>query len=186
MKRLILIFLFTVNIYSQKVIVPVEEKGSYLTGNHNLKNYEFKDVNKVFEKFKGKWIYKDSIHQLNLDINTYYCETNQQDAVYIKMLFIKYSDTLINTLNYKDPKYSIIKGGFFQDTDNINTIFLLLSDIIGNSKRTILLCDNENVVNLAYLDSNQLKWNINKNRGSSFTKTAQLLPKNIVFTKLEN
>ena len=96
---IIIIFISSIS-FSQKVIIPVEEKANHLINNSNYENYEFRDTNNVFEKFKGKWFYNDSLNDIKIHINSYYDETNQQDAIYVNMLFIKGSDTLINTLDF--------------------------------------------------------------------------------------
>lgn len=185
MKFFVFIFFISLNIFSQKIIVPVEEKGNHLTNNFNIDNYEFRDVNNVFVKFIGKWIYKDSINQIKIDINTYYDETNQQDAIYINMLFIKSSDTLINTLN--EEKDGFISGGFFYNHKNINCVSVIFQDIIELKKKHVWTCGNISEVDLIYLKPNKLKWIIN-NRRSMFvlTKTAQQMPNNIEFTKIKN
>lgn len=186
MKYFIIIFFISSNIFSQKVIVPVEEKANHLTNNSNIRNYEFRDVNDVFEKFTGKWIYRDSINEIKIDVNTFYDEVNQQDAVYVKMLFIKSSDTIINTLNLKKPNFSFIKGGSFYKNSDFKTTIIYLQDIAGNLKRKILVCGTSNSLDLTYVEPNKLKWQIIQKRGQLRSKTTNLFPGLIEFTKLED
>lgn len=185
MKYFTILFLVSSTLFSQKVIIPVEEKENHLMDNPYLRNYEFRDVNNVFDKFKGKWIYNDNVSEIKIEVIPYYDEVNQQDAIYVNMLFTKSSDTIINTLKFNKPVFSFIKGGTFYSNSNLETTHVFIEDIIGDFKREKIVDGTTKIVQLIYTKDDKLEWMIVKERGFNNNETVKLLPKYIQFTKFE-
>lgn len=174
MKYLLFIILFSSRLLSQEIIMPVERKIELSYNNPNYENYVFKDINNVFEKFLGKWRFRDSLYDINLEIFKIFDKDNRQDAIYVNMRVIKGNDTLINTLPFTQENY--ITGGVFENKKNLNKTTVFFSEIT-----EIWSCGNACNVDLTY-NTNELIWDI-EDKKLRFNKTARLFPNHIKFNK---
>ncbi len=155
--------------------MPVERKMELSNANDsNYDNYVFKDRNNVFEKFLGKWFFKDSKYAINLEIYKQFDVENKQDGIYINLRLIKDNDTLINTLPFTKANY--IAGGFFENKKNLNTTSVFLSEI-----SSVWRCGAVSKVYLSRINDN-LIWEID-DKQLFFNATASLFPSTIKFTR---
>ena len=175
MKYILFAFFISLNIFSQEIIVPVESKTEYLYNNPNYRNYIFKDINNVFEKFLGKWKYETGDCDINIEIFKFYDKDNHQDAIYVNVKYIKGSQLVMDTSKFETQGY--IYGGTFENKNSINAVIVYFSEIsetwnCGHVSRVKLICEN----------ANSLTWKIDKDE-LLFNKTASLFPREIQFTK---
>ena len=174
MKYLAVIILLSCRLFSQEIIMPVERKIKLSYNNPNYENYVFKDINNVFEKFLGKWYFRDNLYNINLEIFKHFDKDNRQDAIYVNMRVIKGNDTLINTLPFVKENY--ITGGVFENENNLTKTTVFFSEI-----NETWICGHSCNVDLTYND-NELIWDIEEKK-LLFNKTARLFPNHIKFMR---
>ena len=174
MKYLLFIILLSPRLLSQEIVMPIERKIELSYNSSNYENYIFKDINNVFEKFLGKWLFKDSFYEINLKIFKYFDKDNRQDAIFVNMRVIKGNDTLINTLPFTKENY--ISGGVFENKKNLNKTTVFFSEIT-----EIWSCGNQCNVDLTY-NNNELMWDI-EDKKLRFNKTTRLFPNHLKLIK---
>lgn len=169
MRNFIFIVLLSSKLFSQEIIKPVENELEFLKDS-NHKEYIFKDVNNVFEKFLGKWAFKDDSFNIDLQVFKCYDEGNRRDGVLIDLRVIKDNDTLIKTLP------NLIAGGIFENKNDLNKILVCFSEI-SNVWQCGRVCD----VNITCIN-NTLVWEIDEKQ-LRFNNSAKLFPNKITFIR---
>ncbi len=170
MKYFALIILLSSNLFSQKIVIPVEKKFELSRTDKNYEEYVFKDINNVFEKFLGKWFFKDELYRINLEVFRQFDKDNRQDAILIELEVIKNNDTIISALP------NLITGGVFEEKNNLNKIIVFFSEISDTWQ-----CGKTSQVNLTF-DNDILIWEID-DRQLRYNKTVRLFPKIIKFKR---
>jgi hypothetical protein len=170
MKYFTFIILLSSNLFSQEIVMPVEKKIELSRTDKNYENYVFKDINNVFEKFLGRWFFKDESYKINLEVFRQFDKDNRQDAVLIELKVIKNNDTIISGLP------NLISGGVFEEKNNLNKIIVFFPEI-----RDCWQCGRTSQVNLTY-DNDVLIWEIDDTQLRN-NKTARLFPNILKFKR---
>ena len=170
MRKVVYLVLLSSKLFSQEIIKPVEKESEFLNKHSNQKEYIFKDINNVFEKFLGKWHFEDDSFSVYLQVFKHYDEANRRDGVLIDLRVIKGNDTVIKTLPH------LIEGGIFEDKNNVNKITVFFSEV-----SNVWQCGNSSAVNITW-KNNMLVWEI-EDRELRYNRSARLFPNNITFIK---
>lgn len=123
--KYIVILLFSLHLQAQNII-PLEQQLNY-TPSQNGKNYYYKDVNGVLNKFLGNWRYQVGTEVVDISIfkdeNESYGRYHKDD-IYVQFKYTKNGVILINTLNNSGYNH-LIFDGHFKKSENINQIHIL-------------------------------------------------------------
>jgi len=127
MKNIILIILGAIGFYSNaQVIKPMEQESIYKSDEVG-KNYYYKDINGVLNKFLGNWKYQNGAEIVEIYIfkiaNTDYGVFNR-DELCIQFKYTKNGVILINTINNNGYNY-LISGGRFKNPQNTNQLHFM-------------------------------------------------------------
>lgn len=169
MKNLACIILLLINLNSikgQEQIVPVELASEYRHDGRfrtcEVDNIYFKDVNKIFDKFVGNWIYKDENFEIEIVIKDYVnriykelgFETNIYDCAVLNYTYINLNNSETKTIK------NLIGLKSFHVTD-INKVKFSYSEPSNDCCDKAL--DETLEISINPANSNEINWKRTKN-----------------------
>jgi len=166
MKNLLKIVLLIITFQATaQTIIPLEQESNYMSDQAG-KNYYYKDVNGVLNKFIGTWKYQNTATNPTEEVTiVFYKEIKDDyngnyfiDRLYARSKYVKNGVVVFDNLTSTKPSSNYqIFGGFFRDPANTNKIHMQYGEPgISSNKRHSTLDITYSIVKAG----TKLKWSV--------------------------